>query len=264
MKRNHFLSEKLPLLSMLLAFLGSLIVMTIFSEFSASKVVGNYIMSATGLLLLFIQKWWFSPEYKGAFRTEVPAREVLILSIPFVINCLLSYIMTVVDSGFYFAPTALYLSMAFSAGFFEEVFVRGVTIPIGMRYLKSRNKILMCTILTSLVFGLIHLGNIYQGASVTMGVIQMIATFGKGLFFAAVFLRTGSILITIIMHGFFDWVCFVTDPTLQNGIMMNQSVTLGLILVMLIDVAIGFVGLYMVRPAMREKIEEVWNKKWSL
>ena len=263
MKRKHILSEKLPLLSMLLAFFVSMIVMTLSTQLSSSELVGNYLMSITVLLLLLIQMWWFSPAYKGALKAEVPAKEIWKLSIPFLVNCLLSYILTVVDSGWYFAPTAMSLSMAFSAGFFEETFVRGVTIPIGMRYLKSKNKILITVLFTSLIFGVIHLGNIKEGARVSMAIIQAVASLGKGLFFAALFLRTGSILLPIFMHGFFDWVCFVTDPTLQNGIMMNESVTVGLILALLLDVAIGVVGLYMIRPAMRERIEEIWQKKWS-
>ena len=36
-----------------------------------------------------------------------------------------------------------------------------------------------------------------------------------------------------------------------------------IILALLLDVAIGVVGLYMIRPAMRERIEEIWQKKWS-
>lgn len=264
MKRNHFLSEKLPLLSMLLAFLWALFALTIPMAFFSSELVGNYVVSIMGVVLLIIQMWWFSPAYKGALRVEVPASEIWLLSIPFLVNCVLNYIFTVVDSGLYFAPTAVSLSMAVSAGFCEETFGRGVTVPIGMRYFKGKNKILKVTIITSLVFGAMHLMNIGAGASVTMGVIQTFATTGKGLFFAAIFLRTGSILIPMLMHSFFDWVCFVTDPTLQSGIMMSESVTVGLVLATAADIAIGIVGLYMIRPAMRERIEEVWNKKWSL
>ena len=54
----------------------------------------------------------------------------------------------------------------------------------------------------------------------------------------------------MLMHSFFDWVCFVTDPTLQSGIMMSESVTVGLVLATAADIAIGIVGLYMIRPAM--------------
>ena len=46
--------------------------------------------------------------------------------------------------------------------------------------------------------------------------------------------------------------------------MMSESVTVGLVLATAADIAIGIIGLYMIRPAMRERIEEVWNKKWSL
>jgi membrane protease YdiL (CAAX protease family) len=157
----------------------------------------------------------------------------------------------------------LALSMGFSAGFYEETIVRGVTIPIGMRYLKGKNKILLIAIGTSLIFGLSHLGNVSQGATMSMAIIQTIASGFNGLFFAAVVLRTGSILTSVVMHGFYDWLCFVTDPTLENGIMTNPEITGGLMIQLAIAVALGIAGLYLIRPAVSDKIENIWEKKWT-
>ena len=85
-----------------------------------------------------------------------------------------------------------------------------------------------------------------------------------GIFFIAVFLRTGNILIPIFMHGIFDYMCFTTDPTLENGIMANEIATSALTLAVLVDVIAGIWGLYLLRPAKRAEIHAIWNDKWSV
>jgi len=67
----------------------------------------------------------------------------------------------------------------------------------------------------------------------------------------------------MILHAVFDWICFTTDATLENGIMAAEIVTPGLVGAIAIDVALGIAGLYLIRPSVREKIEELWQKKWS-
>ena len=262
MRRKHLLSEKLPLLSMLLAFAATMIAASL--EFTQSKPINNLITSIIAVICMLIQWKWFSPEYKGPFKAVVPAREIMIVSIPFFAKFFLSYFLNVIDFGWYFNFTFLNLTMGIAAGFYEEAIVRGVTIPIGMRYLKGENRCFKAAVITSLVFGLIHLGNIAEGASIQISVIQAIATTFVGLLFAAVFLRTGSILISIFMHGIFDWMCFVTDSSLVDGVMVNTTISPGLIAALAVDIAAGVAGLYMIRPAVREKIEDVWHKKWDL
>ncbi len=137
---------------------------------------------------------------------------------------------------------------------------RGLSIPIGMRYFKGKNKILTVALVTSVVFGLSHLGNARGGNAI--GIVQGIVTIGTGLFYAAVFLRTGSIMVTIIMHALYDWMYFVTNPALQNGDMAAMGVTTAVIISSVIDLSMGVVGFWLIRPAVREKIEAVWQKKW--
>jgi membrane protease YdiL (CAAX protease family) len=154
--------------------------------------------------------------------------------------------------------------MAIAAGFFEETIFRGATVPIGMRYIRSEKRVSIIVLFTSLVFGLMHIGNIIHGASVTMGIIQGVATIFSGLLFVAVFLRTGNIIIPIFMHSVYDYMCFVTDASLDNGIMTGETVTTGLILAVLVDVIAGIWGLYLIRPAKRAEINAIWNEKWSV
>ena len=260
MKRNHTLSEKHPLLSMLLSVAAATLVCSLAATISSSEFVQYLLISAAGILCLLAQKWWFAPAFKGVFRTEIPLRKIGLLCVPFLIQLLLSWLLNVMDHGLFFRATALSVVMALSAGFGEEVMFRGLSIPIGMRYLKGKNKILTVALVTSVVFGLSHLGNAMGGNDI--GIVQGIATIGSGLFYAAVFLRTSSIMVPIIMHALYDWMYFATNPALQNGNMAAMGVTTAVIISCVIDLSMGVVGYWLIRPAVREKIEVVWQKKW--
>ena len=260
MKRNHTLSEKHPLLSMLLSVAAATLVCSLAATISSSEFVQYLLISAAGILCLLAQKWWFAPAFKGVFRTEIPLRKIGLLCVPFLIQLLLSWLLNVMDHGLFFRATALSVVMALSAGFGEEVMFRGLSIPIGMRYLKGKNKILTVALVSSVVFGLSHLGNAMGGNAI--GIVQGIATIGSGLFYAAVFLRTGSIMVPIIMHALYDWMYFATNPALQNGNMAAMGVTIAVIISCVIDLSMGVVGYWLIRPAVREKIEVVWQKKW--
>ncbi len=260
MKRNHTLSEKLPLLSMLLSIAATSLVCALVTTFSSSDFVQYLLVSAAGILCMLAQKWWFAPAFKGVFRAEVPLREIGLLCIPFLIQLLISWLLNVMDYGLFFRATALSVAMALSAGFGEEAMFRGLAVPIGMRYLRGRNRILITALVTSVVFGLSHLGHA-KGGNV-IGIVQAVASIGSGLLYAAVFLRTGSIMVTVVMHFLIDWMYFATNPALQSGEMANMGVTAAVIISCIVDLSMSAVGLWLIRPAVREKIEAVWQKKW--
>ena len=261
MKRNHILSEKLPLLSMLLSIAATFLACALATSFSSSDFVQYLLISAAGILCMLAQKWWFATAFKGVFRAEVPLREIGLLCVPFLIQLLLSWLLNVMDHGLFFRATALSAVMALSAGFGEEAIFRGLAVPIGMRYLRGRNKILITAIVTSVVFGLSHLGNA-KGGNV-IGIVQAVAAIGSGLLYAAIFLRTGSVMVTIVMHFLIDWMYFVTNPALQNGEMANMGVTTAVIISCIVDLSMSAAGLWLIRPAVREKIEAVWQNKWE-
>ena len=261
---KHILCEKAPIFAMILAAVLAMLILSIPGLLGLSDVVSNLASSVLAVLFLIAYTKWFAPEFKGVFKTSSLATGIFFVWLPFLFKIVMSYILNVVDYGFYFKPTMLALAMAIAAGFFEETVFRGVTVPIGMRYIRSEKRVSIIVLFTALVFGLLHVGNVINGANVTMGIIQGIATIFAGLLFVAVFLRTGNILIPIIMHGVYDYMCFVTDASLDNGIMTSETVTTGLILAVLVDVIAGVWALYLIRPAKRAEIHAIWDEKWSV
>ena len=262
--KKHVLCEKAPFLAMILGCLIALIVLGISSSLAGNSFVGQIVSCIAAVVFLIGFNRWFAPEFKGVFKAGISAGELFIISLPFIFKLVFSYAASVFDSGFYFNPTLLSLSMALSAGFFEETIFRGVTIPIAMRYLKSQDRMYIIVGITALLFGILHIGNIFQGANPTMAVIQGISTIFGGFVYAAAYLRTGSILAPIFMHALYDYMCFVTDPTLENGIMTSGTVTIGIILTVVVFIIAGIWSLYLIRPAMRDKIQTLWNEKWGI
>ena len=68
----------------------------------------------------------------------------------------------------------------------------------------------------------------------------------------------------MIMHGIFDYMCFTTDASLDNGIMTGTAVTSSVKIAIVVDVIAGLWGLYLIRPAMKDKIQAIWDEKWSV
>ena len=262
--RKHVLCEKAPLAAMILVAVLALVLLTIPGLLGLPKVVENLTSSILSVLFMIAYTRWFAPEFKGVFRTSHLATGLAFVWLAFAFKFFGAYFVNLADSGFYFKPTVAALAMAIAAGFYEETIFRGVTVPIGMRYFKSEKRVGILVLISALVFGLMHIGNILNGASIQMGIAQGVATTFAGIFFIAVFLRTGNILIPIFMHGIFDYMCFTTDPTLENGIMANDIATRALILAVLVDVIDGIWGLYLLRPAKRAEIHAIWDDKWSV
>ena len=76
--------------------------------------------------------------------------------------------------------------MGLSAGFGEESMFRLFSLAIVMRYVKKEKRILSVILLTAL-FGLVHLGNISQGADMLMTVVQVFHSMFMGLMFLSMY-----------------------------------------------------------------------------
>ena len=262
--RKHTLCEKAPLLAMFLAAVLALLFLSIPGLLGLPKVAESLASSVLAVLFMIAFTRWFAPEFKGVFKTSHLATGLAFVWLAFAFNFFGSYFAGLAGSGFYFKPTVEALAMAIVAGFYEETIFRGVTVPIGMRYLKSEKRVGILVLISALVFGLMHIGNIVNGASVQMGIAQGIATTFGGILYIAAYLRTGNILIPIFMHGIYDYMCFVTDPTLESGIMVNDLTASALIPAVLVEVIAGIWGLYLLRPAKRAEIHAIWDDKWSV
>ncbi|WEV54394.1 CPBP family intramembrane metalloprotease [Leuconostocaceae bacterium ESL0723] len=109
--------------------------------------------------------------------------------------------------------------VALGAGFFEEYFVRGylfnLTQRILNRYAVQKYRMTTIAIVTSLVFGLIHLGNLGQGDASMVTYQQVFYATCIGMVFCAIRVVVNRIWVTAIAHFLFDFSLDLTSNTTE-------------------------------------------------
>lgn len=186
--------------------------------------------------------------------SKINFKESMILSSMTLILGLANVMEAVLFDGVFQEP-GLMLVISFSsslaAGFYEEVACRGFVITNMMRKWKeSPNYILCSTLAGGAVFGLIHLLNLTH-SDVFSTLCQVFYAGGLGIFLCAVYIRTRNLWGPFLFHFLLDATAFVFIVQNPNELYTNV-VSISIIIVM------PSLGLYLIRPSMRPKIEEVW------
>ncbi|NMB55821.1 MAG: CPBP family intramembrane metalloprotease [Leptolinea sp.] len=158
----------------------------------------------------------------------------------------------------------LYLLLYLSVGFVEEILFRGLMLSLMLRaWGKTRRGILAAVVLSSVVFGVVHVVNLLMGRRdlLTTGTQILYALF-FGVFFAACFLRSRSIWPVIFGHFLFDLCGSFQDLSaghvftrVQPAISLDAAlVTLGILLPLFL---IGLFYLRKVEPVEKDRTDNV-------
>ena len=141
-------------------------------------------------------------------------------------------------------------------------------IPIGMRYLKGRNRALTAVIISSAIFGPIHMMNIIVGADPLMTILQAFMATCGGVVLAGIYLRTGSVIPGMIAHAIYDFINFITDPCIdESGVVVSDGGNAGIsyyVLLIVLSVALLAAGICLIRKAKQEEIRKIWQTKWNI
>ncbi len=263
----HFICEKAPVLGMILAFLIYSIFLVISGYLGKTMSGGNetyqYLLDIVfAILFIILFRLWFSPSYKGSLKAGASGKENRALLIPVLVYAAVNIIILIVQGALVFEPTAAKIVQALDAGFSEETMFRVTMVPIALHFMKSEKKVTWAWLIPAVVFGAFHMGNITGGGAVSVIIVQAIATFFFGIYFAALFMCTGSIIVPIAVHAVWDFICFACDGKLNNGMMVQQSVDPGLLAECATNVVLGIVAVAIIYRN-KKKIISIWDEKWS-
>ncbi len=99
----------------------------------------------------------------------------------------------------------LFLADCLLIGVFEELAFRGVFfVAILEKRRTSKKSIFWTSVVSSALFGLVHLANLLEGAGLPATLLQVGYSFLIGGMCAIVLLKTGNILFPILLHAIFD------------------------------------------------------------
>jgi membrane protease YdiL (CAAX protease family) len=162
-------------------------------------------------------------------------------------------------------PLILFMMIALSTGFYEEILCRGLILSACLKkWGKTRNGIYQAVIFASVIFGLFHLINLVMGRGTLLEVITQIiyATF-FGVFFAACFLRLGSIWPAIITHTLFDMMGTMDEITIGNkftGHVLNTNYSLeNALTTILLTLPLFLYGLFILRKVKPETLNKIYD-----
>jgi len=87
-------------------------------------------------------------------------------------------------------------------GLFEEVLFRGLVLKLLLgAFGDSKNGIIKAVIISSLLFGIVHIGNAIAGAGLLPTIFNIMGAALVGVFYAALYIRTKNLLVVIILHA---------------------------------------------------------------
>ena len=99
----------------------------------------------------------------------------------------------------------IYVLDCLMIGLFEELAFRGVLLPFLLEKRRgTKSQILWTVVISSGVFGLIHLINLFEGAGVGPTLLQVGYSFLIGGMCAIVLMKTGNLLYCILLHTVYD------------------------------------------------------------
>lgn len=216
-------------------------------------------VALAALLAAWLFKLWFRPDFNGCLQKD-GLKEGLLMLLPFLAIHYAGSIVSWITLGTGSALIALLRAAA--PGFGEEIMFRGLGVANYMRKIRSEGQIKVIFWLSSIVFGLIHLGNIFAGGDPKSVVIQAVYAIGVGMLFGAVYLRTGNLWPTILGHWSVDFFELTrVDLSGSGGVMTGMGIGDW------ITIAAGAFGAFwalrLINPKFYGGIMEVWAGKWN-
>lgn len=161
-------------------------------------IIGNGILALIAILLLSRLHWW----REAGFRLPPNPLYLWFFTVP-----LLPVILNMVLAGVGYPGIGrilLFFVLALTVGFVEEAFFRGM-----MLHALLRRGPWQAAIISSIFFGIAHLLNLAAGANLAATLLQIVYTLAIGLMYAALALRTQTILPLIVTHGLTDFFGFI-------------------------------------------------------
>ncbi len=231
-----------------------------------SRIIGAIIVSFVTLLIYRL--WLRKEHFKGvlAFTGRGFGEVCGVALITFAVNVICIIVIAFTEYGGIanmVAPSVATILISLCAGTYEETAFRAIPNSILMKNRPTTKRIVLAVIITSVIFGGVHMANISAGANFGITVYQSFQAMIIGVFLAALYVRSGSIVLSMAFHFLHDMTSMML-PTQNTGVMLQQSVGIGTVIPDIIIMTCELVAaIYLLRPSKMDEIKESWADKWA-
>ncbi len=144
---------------------------------------------------------------------------------------------------------ALYAIQCLCVGLFEELAFRGCIFLFALDgHRKSTLDLFIAIVISSAIFGVVHLVNVIAGASIGSVILQIGYSFLIGGMCSVVLMKTGCIWHCVLIHAVYNF-CGGVVPTLGDGRIWNTPTIILTVIVSLAVAAYVIISLLRIDPA---------------
>ena len=190
---------------------GSNTLIDAITEYPKGSLVLNEAVLASLVLILMLL-------FKNSYVFTQPHEKFskgLFYGLFYIIGSIIFVLMFGVMASFKFNPfVILNLTVGcFLIGVAEEFLCRGWLLNEFLeRYGDSKKGVWFSIIISGIIFGLMHLGNIYTaGQDIPSTISQALSAAGTGIFLGLIYYKTKNIWSVIFLHGFWDFSLLLSD-----------------------------------------------------
>lgn len=156
------------------------------------------------------------------------------------------------------------LLLGITPGVTEEILCRIIPLSFAMKSPEREKRVQPAVVFTSLIFGLGHIINIFSGADIVTTLFQVLYATGTGFLFGTVYIRTGNMWITIILHSLTDFIFFLGKDSQLSGGVLSESTGASSAVFLLVFALLYFVNAFIVfRKETPESPSAIWERVWK-
>ncbi len=166
--------------------------------------------------------------------------------------------------------------LCFLIGVFEEFMCRGwLQNEFIERFKKNKHQVIMSIVLSSLVFGLMHITNIWASNQGVFGTImQIMQATAAGVFLGSIYYKTKNIWSVVFIHAFYDFTIFIGEAGMlrdcEPGIISTPMKVYDIVISLVIIAAFIIGSIIILRSEVGVKLlrtdtkTEVQNRKLAI
>jgi membrane protease YdiL (CAAX protease family) len=213
--------------------------------------------AVTALLIILAIKCFY-PTTLTRFSLRTPKRR-LIAGLLLILYFTGFDVVSVGFWNFQLIEVLLAVGFALSIGLVEEIFSRGFIYASLEKY-----GVQVAAIVSSVHFGLLHLGNIFWGGqAVSYTLAQVIYAAAFGYLATGLMLFTGNIWLSILLHGLINTPMQFLNKNDYSEIVTGTPHWLGMANVSITYLVLGWILIQMSRVNWRGRLQKI-AKEWKL
>lgn len=226
-KKNLFLFFcKMVILTILVMFAAQIIPMILADSVLNYKYGTDFIGEMFMALVIIVVMLLFKNHYVFTEKKEKFWKS-LVVGMPILIVAFIIFIANVISVGEVSLPNVINLVLfTFAIGLAEELMCRGwIQNEFIERFGASRKQVITSICLSGLVFGFLHLTNVFVGQGVFETLMQVLQTTSIGILLGAIYYRTKNIWSVVFIHGFYDFAIMLGEINLLRDCSTNTVIS---------------------------------------